>query len=178
MADLGAVAWPPEPIKTERLVLREPAARDRAALIELQASPEVGAYLEAGLRRSRAIRSLGRRAVARPAAPGDAARLSSCSSAVVRRRNPLLAHRPRRGIRISEHEPLFLAARWGDRAWKPAHSRRRRRLQQRATDTRIRTACLLICTITRSTTMTVKQRDIFLRQRRLVLSTREEWWPR
>jgi RimJ/RimL family protein N-acetyltransferase len=45
MADLGAVAWPPEPIRTERLVLREPAARDRAALIELQASPEVGAYL-------------------------------------------------------------------------------------------------------------------------------------
>jgi RimJ/RimL family protein N-acetyltransferase len=45
MPDLGAVAWPPEPIRTERLVLREPEARDRAALIELQASPEVGAYL-------------------------------------------------------------------------------------------------------------------------------------
>ena len=25
MADLGPVAWPPEPIRTERLVLREPA---------------------------------------------------------------------------------------------------------------------------------------------------------
>jgi RimJ/RimL family protein N-acetyltransferase len=43
--DLGAVAWPPEPIRTERLVLREPEARDRAAFIELLASPEVGAYL-------------------------------------------------------------------------------------------------------------------------------------
>jgi RimJ/RimL family protein N-acetyltransferase len=43
--DLGPVAWPPEPIRTERLVLREPAARDRAAFIELLASPEVGAYL-------------------------------------------------------------------------------------------------------------------------------------
>jgi RimJ/RimL family protein N-acetyltransferase len=45
MADLGTVAWPPEPIRTERLVLREPEARDRPAHIELLASPEVGAYL-------------------------------------------------------------------------------------------------------------------------------------
>ena len=45
MADLGPVTWPPEPIKTDRLVLREPEARDRAALIELLASPEVGTYL-------------------------------------------------------------------------------------------------------------------------------------
>jgi len=45
MADLGLVAWPPEPIRTERLVLREPQARDRAAVIELLASPEVGTYL-------------------------------------------------------------------------------------------------------------------------------------
>jgi RimJ/RimL family protein N-acetyltransferase len=45
MADLGPVAWPPEPIRTERLVLHEPEARDRAAVIELLASPEVGTYL-------------------------------------------------------------------------------------------------------------------------------------
>ena len=45
MTDLGSVAWPPEPIRTGRLVLREPEARDRAACIELLASPEVGAYL-------------------------------------------------------------------------------------------------------------------------------------
>jgi RimJ/RimL family protein N-acetyltransferase len=45
MADLGPVAWPPEPIRTERLVLREPETRDRAAIIELLASPEVGTYL-------------------------------------------------------------------------------------------------------------------------------------
>jgi RimJ/RimL family protein N-acetyltransferase len=45
MADLGSVAWPPEPIRTERLVLREPAARDRAAFIELLASPQVGTYV-------------------------------------------------------------------------------------------------------------------------------------
>ena len=43
--ELEAVAWPPAPIKTERLVLREPEARDRTALIELLASPEVGTYI-------------------------------------------------------------------------------------------------------------------------------------
>lgn len=37
--------WPPAPIGTERLVLRESEARDRAAFIELFASPEVNAYL-------------------------------------------------------------------------------------------------------------------------------------
>ncbi|MFF2543870.1 GNAT family N-acetyltransferase [Kitasatospora sp. NPDC058063] len=38
--------WPPSaPIRTERLVLREPEARDRAAFIELLASPEVNTYL-------------------------------------------------------------------------------------------------------------------------------------
>ncbi|MEV5570140.1 GNAT family N-acetyltransferase [Spirillospora sp. NPDC052269] len=45
MTDLGAIAWPPVPIRTERLVLRESEARDRAAFIELFASPEVGAYV-------------------------------------------------------------------------------------------------------------------------------------
>lgn len=42
---LGPVAWPPAPIRTQRLVLREPEARDRAAFIELLASPEVHTYL-------------------------------------------------------------------------------------------------------------------------------------
>ena len=45
MADLGSVASPPPPITTERLVLREPEARDRAALVELFTSPEVGTYI-------------------------------------------------------------------------------------------------------------------------------------
>lgn len=45
MTDLGPVAWPPAPIRTERLVLRESEARDRAAFIELFASPEVGTYI-------------------------------------------------------------------------------------------------------------------------------------
>ncbi|EFL32861.1 acetyltransferase [Streptomyces viridochromogenes DSM 40736] len=45
MTELGPVAWPPAPIRTERLVLRESEARDRAAFVELFASPEVHAYL-------------------------------------------------------------------------------------------------------------------------------------
>ncbi|MET8405891.1 GNAT family N-acetyltransferase [Streptomyces sp900116325] len=44
-ADHRDLAWPPAPIKTERLVLRESEARDRVAVIELNTSPEVGTYL-------------------------------------------------------------------------------------------------------------------------------------
>ncbi|HEY0948850.1 GNAT family N-acetyltransferase [Nocardioides sp.] len=45
MGDLGSVPWPCPPIRTERLVLRQSEARDRAAVIELYASAEVHAYL-------------------------------------------------------------------------------------------------------------------------------------
>ncbi|WP_433892071.1 GNAT family N-acetyltransferase [Streptomyces sp. CA-111067] len=45
MTELGAVDWPPAPIRTERLVLRASEARDRATFIELLASPEVHTYL-------------------------------------------------------------------------------------------------------------------------------------
>ena len=45
MAELGAVAWPPAPIRTERLVLREAEAQDRAVAVELFTSPEVWTYL-------------------------------------------------------------------------------------------------------------------------------------
>lgn len=47
MAEAESVrgAWPPAPMATERLVLRESEARDRAAFIELFASPEVGTHI-------------------------------------------------------------------------------------------------------------------------------------
>ncbi|MFD7115442.1 GNAT family N-acetyltransferase [Streptomyces sp. NPDC059922] len=45
MTELRPVVWPPAPIRTERLVLRESEARDRAAFIELFASPEVRVHL-------------------------------------------------------------------------------------------------------------------------------------
>ncbi|MEU1117589.1 MULTISPECIES: GNAT family N-acetyltransferase [unclassified Streptomyces] len=40
MPELGPIAWPPAPIQTGRLVLREPERWDRAALIDLLASPD------------------------------------------------------------------------------------------------------------------------------------------
>ncbi|MFE7094404.1 GNAT family N-acetyltransferase [Streptomyces erythrochromogenes] len=45
MIGIEHVTWPPAPLRTERLVLRESEARDRPAFIELFASPEVGAHL-------------------------------------------------------------------------------------------------------------------------------------
>ncbi|MEV0022387.1 GNAT family N-acetyltransferase [Streptomyces atroolivaceus] len=45
MTELGPVARPAAPIRTGRLVLRRSEARDRAAFIELFASPEVGTYV-------------------------------------------------------------------------------------------------------------------------------------
>jgi RimJ/RimL family protein N-acetyltransferase len=45
MAELGPVSWPPNPIRTDRLVLRCARARDRDVVIELFASAEVGAFI-------------------------------------------------------------------------------------------------------------------------------------
>ncbi|WP_217230447.1 GNAT family N-acetyltransferase [Streptomyces anulatus] len=45
MTELDCSTWPPAPIRTQRLVLRGSEARDRAAFIDLFASPEVGAHI-------------------------------------------------------------------------------------------------------------------------------------
>jgi RimJ/RimL family protein N-acetyltransferase len=58
MLDLGPVPWPPEPLGTERLVLRGAEARDRAVFVELLASPEVHAYLGGPRRREDLERDL------------------------------------------------------------------------------------------------------------------------
>jgi RimJ/RimL family protein N-acetyltransferase len=42
---MPGATWPPAPISTARLVLRASEARDRAAFIELFASPDVGTYI-------------------------------------------------------------------------------------------------------------------------------------
>ncbi|WP_344182958.1 GNAT family N-acetyltransferase [Kribbella lupini] len=63
MNELGDVAWPPAPIRTERLVLRESEARDRPAFVELLASPEVNTYLGGPRPRDELERAL-------PAVPG------------------------------------------------------------------------------------------------------------
>jgi RimJ/RimL family protein N-acetyltransferase len=58
MNELGAVAWPPAPTGTERLVLRAPESRDRPAFIELFASPEVGTYIGGPRRRDELERTV------------------------------------------------------------------------------------------------------------------------
>ncbi|MFC9179518.1 GNAT family N-acetyltransferase [Streptomyces globisporus] len=45
MTGRASFTWPPAPIGTARLVLRASEARDRAAFVELFASPEVRAHL-------------------------------------------------------------------------------------------------------------------------------------
>ena len=45
MAELGSVAWPPAPIRAERLVLRPSEPRVRMTVVELHATPDVYAYL-------------------------------------------------------------------------------------------------------------------------------------
>lgn len=63
MTALGPAAWPPAPIRAERLVLRASEARDRAAFIELFASPEVGTHIGGPRRRDELERAV-------PAVPG------------------------------------------------------------------------------------------------------------
>ncbi|MFD8689613.1 GNAT family N-acetyltransferase [Streptomyces sp. NPDC059651] len=45
MTGTGPMTLPRVPIRTDRLVLREPEARDREAFIELFSSPEAGAFI-------------------------------------------------------------------------------------------------------------------------------------
>lgn len=45
MKPLGDVPWPPEPIVTERLILRQTKRADRARLAEMLGSEVVQAYL-------------------------------------------------------------------------------------------------------------------------------------
>jgi Acetyltransferases, including N-acetylases of ribosomal proteins len=58
MNGLGAVAWPPAPIRTERLCLRASEARDRPAFVELLSSPEVNTYLGGARPRAEVERDL------------------------------------------------------------------------------------------------------------------------
>jgi RimJ/RimL family protein N-acetyltransferase len=52
VADLAGVAWPPEPLRTERLVLRSTQASDRPAAIELLCSEEVRRFVGGPLARA------------------------------------------------------------------------------------------------------------------------------
>ena len=58
MAELGRVTWPPGPIATDRLLLRPPAARDRAAFVDLYTSPDVGTFTRGARSREAVERAL------------------------------------------------------------------------------------------------------------------------
>ncbi|MGW8666991.1 GNAT family N-acetyltransferase [Streptomyces niveus] len=62
------IPWPTDPIRTERLVLREAGARDRGRFVELFASPEVGVYVGGARPRDELERAM-------PAVPGQRAGL-------------------------------------------------------------------------------------------------------
>ena len=107
--ELGDVAWPPAPIRTERLVLRESEARDRPAFVELLTSPEVNTYLGGGRPRDEIERAL-------PEVPGRVP-----GSFVVERDGAMIGNVTLR--RPTEHRPaalgkvdlgyLFLPRSWG-----------------------------------------------------------------
>ena len=66
VSDLGPIDWPPAPIRTERLVLRASEARDRAGVIELFASRQVGTFIGGPQPREELERTV-------PAVPGSRA---------------------------------------------------------------------------------------------------------
>ncbi|MGW1124529.1 GNAT family N-acetyltransferase [Streptomyces sp. NPDC002526] len=58
MAEPSFLPWPPAPIHTARLVLRESESRDRPAFVELFSSPEVHTYLGGARPRDECERAL------------------------------------------------------------------------------------------------------------------------
>lgn len=110
MSELGPVAWPPAPIRTERLVLRAPEARDRPAFVELLASPEVNTYLGGPRSRDDLERDL-------PAAPEQwpgsfVVELKGAMIGHVLLRRPANRRRPAAVGRV-DLGYLFLARAWG-----------------------------------------------------------------
>ncbi|WP_034087545.1 GNAT family N-acetyltransferase [Streptacidiphilus albus] len=113
MTETGSVTWPPAPIRTERLVLREPEARDRAAIIELLASPEVGAYLGGPRARDeleRALPQTPERRLGRFAVELDGAMIGTVE---LNRRNAEHLSQVRPDAGEAELGYLFLPQAWG-----------------------------------------------------------------
>jgi RimJ/RimL family protein N-acetyltransferase len=110
MADLGPVAWPPEPIKTERLVLHAPEPRDRAGIIELLASPEVSTYLGGPRPRAELEREMSG-APERPPGLFNVDRDGAMIGQVILRR--ATGHGPPAGAGQAELGYMFLPEAWG-----------------------------------------------------------------
>lgn len=113
MAELDSSTWPPAPIRTQRLVLRGSEARDRAAFIDLFASPEVGAHIGGARPRDALERSV-------PEVPGRRRGLfvveldgAMIGTITLDRRAAELADRLRPDAGETELGYLFLPEAWG-----------------------------------------------------------------
>lgn len=113
MTELGPVAWPPAPIKTERLVLREPEARDRAATIELFTSPEVGTYIGGPRQRDEFERALPEAPKRRPGLYVVDLDGAMIGIVTFERRGPELPVHVRPGASEVELGYMFLPQAWG-----------------------------------------------------------------
>ncbi|MFD8571562.1 GNAT family N-acetyltransferase [Streptomyces sp. NPDC059639] len=113
MSDSGQRTWPPAPITTARLVLRESEARDRAAYIELFASEDVGVHVGGARPRADLERDVpevpGRRA-GQFVVERDGAMIGTVE---IERRDPEHRSSYRPDVGDAEIGYLFLPAAWG-----------------------------------------------------------------
>jgi RimJ/RimL family protein N-acetyltransferase len=111
MADLGPVPWPPAPIRTERLLLRAPEARDRTAAIDLYASPEVCTYIGGARPRDELERAMPEVPGRRPG--GFVVELEGSMIGIVQLDRRDADHQVRQAVGKVELGYLFLPQAWG-----------------------------------------------------------------
>jgi RimJ/RimL family protein N-acetyltransferase len=111
MADLGPVVWPPAPIRTERLLLRAPEARDRTAVIDLYASPEVGTYIGGARSRDELERAIPEVPKRRPG--GFVVELDGSMIGIVALDRRDADHQVRQAVGKVDLGYLFLPEAWG-----------------------------------------------------------------
>ncbi|MFE6527212.1 GNAT family N-acetyltransferase [Streptomyces sp. NPDC057794] len=113
MTGLGPVAWPPAPIRTKRLVLREPEARDRAGVIELFTSPEVGRYIGGPRQRDECERAVPEAPTRRPGLFVVGLDGTMIGLVTFERRDPEHPVHIRPGVSEVELGYMFLPQAWG-----------------------------------------------------------------
>lgn len=114
MADLGDVPWPPDPIETQRLLVRRTEARDRDGYVELTCSGDVQRYLGGPLSREDVERVVPEVPGNRPGVFTVEADGAFIGTATVDRRDPdRPGHLRTQGIEV-EVGYLFLPTFWGN----------------------------------------------------------------
>ena len=113
MDELTGVPWPPDPLRTERLLLRRTRAPDRAGFIALRCSYEVYRYLGGASPREQVEREV-------PETPGERAGVFAVDregafigTVSVGRRDPRRPATTSRDGALAELSYLFLPEYWG-----------------------------------------------------------------